>query len=274
MAGSHDAKVRPQLRGNLRAIEAAAVIILLNVAVFLTDSPTISATVESPTELNASVYAAAMKSGSFHYVDLQEIGFGGPVGHQTETGDVALNKGIQYVSGTLGDSETIVVGTAAYLKANAPALEVDLLFSKSMAAKYANHWISFTPKDWPYDATIEFVVTRTFWDNPDRSPVESLPQKPISIGGKSTLAGESVESVTSTIHDIVKRTNSSFIGNSRVYFDSSSPHLPFVVIDSTSGTEAGSPNTQQDVATFTKWGETVKVGLPTGAVAFSSLPKS
>jgi len=195
----------------------------LAVVLFLTTSVTGAATVETPTQLNGSVYATAMKSGSFHYVDLQRIGFGGPIGPQTETGDAALNKGIQFVSGSLGNSETIVVGTAAYLKANAPALEVGLLWSKSMATKYASRWISFTPGDWPYDSVIEFVVTRTFWDDPGRAPVESLPQKPTSIGGKSTLDGESVESVASSIHDIVKSTNSSFIGDSRVYFDSSPP---------------------------------------------------
>jgi hypothetical protein len=215
-----------------------------------------------------------MESGSFHYVDFQRIGFGGPIGSQTETGDVALNKGIQFISGSLGDSETIVLGAAAYLKANVPALEVDLLWSKSVATKYANRWISFTPKDWPYDSVIEFVVTRSFWDDPERSPVASLPQTPTSVGGESTLDGESVESVASSIHDIVKSTNSSFIGDSRVYFDSNSFHLPFVVTDSTSGTEAGSPQSQQDVATFTKWGEAVTVTAPTGAVAFSSFPKS
>jgi hypothetical protein len=261
-------------RVNLHAVGAVAMIGSLNVALLLTNSATGAAAVVSPSQLNASVYTAAMKSGSFHYVDLQRIGFGGPIGSQTETGDVSLNRGIQFISGTLGNSETIVVGTAAYLKANAPAREVGLLWSKSMATKYANRWISFTPKDWPYDSVIEFVVTRTFWDDPERSSVESLPQKPTSIGPKSTLDGESVESVASSIHDIEKSTNSSFIGDSRVYFDSSSPHLPFVVTDSTSGTEAGSPQSQQDVATFTKWGETVKVTAPTGAVAFSSLPKS
>jgi hypothetical protein len=273
MAGAREAKVRPKRRGNLRAVGAMVMIGSLNIALFLGNSATSGAGVESPTQVSASVYAAAMNSGSFHYVDLQRIGFGGPIGSQIEIGDVALTKGIQFVSGTLGDSETIVIGSAAYLKANAPALEVDLLWTKSMATKYANRWISFTPKDWPYDAVIEFVVTRTFWDDPERAPVESLPQKPTSIGGRSTLDGESVETVASSIDDIVKSTNSSFIGDSRVYFDSNSPHLPFIVTDSTSGTEAGSPQSQQDVATFTKWGETVKVTVPTGAVAFSSLPK-
>jgi hypothetical protein len=256
-----------------RFLAFAIAVSSLSVTSFVTDS-SLSGAAESAVQVNASIYTAAMKAGSFHYVDHQEFGFGGTIGPQTESGDVARNKGVQFISGTLGDSETVVVGTAAYLKANVAALEVGLLWSKSMASKYANRWISFTPKDQPYDSVIEFVVARTFWDAPDRASVESLPQKPSSVGGRSTLDGKSVESVTSSIHDIVKSTNSSFIGASRIYFDSNSPHLPFVVTDSTSGTEAGSPTSQQDVATFTKWGEVVNVTAPTRAVEFSSLPKS
>jgi hypothetical protein len=230
-------------------------------------------TTKSPSEINASVYSAAMKAGSFHYVDHQEFGFGSTTGPQTETGDVALDKGVQFISGVLGDSETIVVGTAAYVKGNAAALEVGLLWPKSKATKYANRWISFTRKDQPYDSVIEFVVTRTFWNDANRASAESLPQRPASVGNESTLNGQQVDSVTSSIHDIVKSTNSSFIGISRIYFDPKSS-LPVVVTDSTSGTEAGSPTSQQDVAAFTKWGEAVDVTAPTGAVAFSTLSKS
>jgi hypothetical protein len=43
-------------------------------------------------------------------------------------------------------------------------------------------------------------------------------------------------------------------------------------MDSTTGTTAGSPFSQQDAASFTKWGETVKATAPANAVPYATLP--
>jgi hypothetical protein len=102
--------------------------------------------------------------------------------------------------------------------------------------------------------------------------LDSLPERPNSISRVSTVDGRSVESVTSSIDDVVASTDSSFFGHAQVFFPANSPKLPYRLTDDTRGTEAGSPFSQQDSATFSKWSEHVKVTLPAGALPYSSLP--
>jgi len=231
-----------------------------------------ASTNETPGEVVAAVYAAATAAGSFHYVDQQTLGINGTTVRQTESGDVGRGEGVQFVDGRLGSSEAIVIGSVAYLRGNAAALQVYLLYPLRRADAYANRWISFTPKDAPFQTIASLVLSTTFWTKPSQAPLDSLPQRPSSISRLSRVDGRSVESVTSTIDDVVKSTNSSFVGHSQVYFAANSPQLPYRMTDATTGTAAGSPFSQQDSATFSKWSENVKVVLPKGALAYSSLP--
>ena len=231
-----------------------------------------AATSETPSELVASVYAAALAAGSFHYVDQQTLGINGASVRQTESGDVSRGEGVQFVSGRFGDSEAIVIGSVAYLKGNAAALQVDLLYPLRRADAYANRWISFTPKDGPFQLIVRLVLGTTSWTKPTEAPLDSLPERPNSISRVSTVDGRSVESVTSSIDDVVASTDSSFFGHAQVFFPANSPKLPYRLTDDTRGTEAGSPFSQQDSATFSKWSEHVKVTLPAGALPYSSLP--
>jgi hypothetical protein len=116
------------------------------------------------------------------------------------------------------------------------------------------------------------VLGTTSWAQPTEAPLDSLPERPNSISRASTVDGRSVESVNSTIDDVVASTDSSFVGHAQVFFPASSPKLPYRLTDDTTGTEAGSPFSQQDSATFSKWRERVEVTPPTGALPYSSLP--
>ena len=138
-------------------------------------------------------------------------------------------------------SEAIVIGSVAYLKGNAAALQVDLLYPLRRADAYANRWISFTPKDEPYQLIVRLVLGTTSWAKPTEAPLDSLPERPNSISRPSTVDGRSVESVTSTIDDVVASTDSSFVGHAQVFFPADSPKLPYRLTDDTTGTEAGSP---------------------------------
>jgi hypothetical protein len=227
---------------------------------------------ETPSQLVASVYAAALAAGSFHYVDQQTLGINGTLVQQTESGDVGRGEGVQFVSGRLGDSEAIVIGSVAYLRGNAAALQVYLLYPLHRADAYANRWISFTPKDGPYQLIVRLVLGSTSFTKPTAAPLDSLPEHPNSISRPSTVDGRSVESVFSTIDDVVASTDSSFVGHAQVFFAANSPKLPYRLTDDTTGTEAGSPFSQQDSATFSKWKEQVEVTPPKTALAYSSLP--
>jgi hypothetical protein len=235
--------------------------------------PTATAeTSETPAEVVATVYAAATAAGSFHYVNQQTLGINGTLVHQTETGDVGNGVGVQFINGRLGDSEAIVLGSVAYLRGDAAALQVDLLYPLSRADHYANRWISFTPKDTPFQTIKDLVLSSTFWANPAQAPLDSLPQRPNTISQLSRIDGRAVESVTSTIDDVVESTNSSFVGHAQVYFAATLPQLPYRLTDATTGTEAGSPFSEQDSATFSKWREHLKVSAPKGALRYSALP--
>jgi hypothetical protein len=231
-----------------------------------------AATSESPSQLVATVYATALAAGSFHYIDQQTLGINGTLVQQTESGDVGRGEGVQFVDGRLGNSEAIVIGSVAYLRGNAAALQVDLLYPLRRAKTYANRWISFTPKDGPFQLIVRLVLGTTSWAKPTDAPLDSLPEHPNSISRQSTVDGRSVESVLSTIDDVVISTDSSFVGHAQVFFAANSPKLPYRLTDDTTGTEAGSPFSQQDSATFSKWKEHVEITSPTKALPYSSLP--
>lgn len=256
-------------------LQAAALAVLVTGTVsasLVLPGSSAAATTETPSELVASVYAAALAAGSFHYVDQQTLGINGASIQQTESGDVGRGEGVQFVYGRFGNSEAIVIGSVAYLKGNAAALQVDLLYPLRRADAYANRWISFTPKDEPYQLIVRLVLGTTSWAKPTEAPLDSLPERPNSISRPPTVDGRAVESVTSTIDDVVASTDSSFVGSAQVFFGANSPKLPYRLTDDTTGTEAGSPFSQQDSATFSKWSERVEVTPPTGALPYSSLP--
>jgi hypothetical protein len=228
-------------------------------------------TSETPAEVVANVYATAAAAGSFHYVNQQTLGINGTLVHQTVSGDVSHGEGVLFVNGRFGDSEAIVIGSVAYLKGDAAALQVDLLYPLKRADHYANRWISFTSKDTPFQTIKDLVFSTTLWANPAQAPLDSLPQRPRSVSQVSSLDGRPVESVTSTIDDVVKSTDSSFVGHAQVYFAATS-QLPYRLTDATTGLEAGSPFSEQDSATFSKWSEHLEVTAPPGALRYSALP--
>ena len=212
-------------------LRAAALTLLVTGSVgawlLLPGSAASAATGETPSEVVASVYAAALAAGSFHYIDQQTLGINGASVHQTESGDVGHGEGVQFVQGRLGNSEAIVIGSVAYLRGNAAALQVYLLYPLRRANAYANRWISFTSKDEPYQLIVRLVLGTTSWTIPTDAPLNALPERPSSISRSSTADGRSVESVTSTIDVVVANTGSSFFGHAEVFFAANSPKLPY-----------------------------------------------
>ena len=256
----------------------AGFVILLALAttgVTLVSAGGASATSDSltPHQANAALFKAATTSRSFHYVDVDGSDIGGARTHQVETGDVGPGEGIQDTVGNLGNSEIIVLHSIAYLLGDETTLETLLEFSQSEAQRYAGKWISFTPKDPFYYSVADLVTAESFWGVPRNNPIQPLPQTPLSVSSPSVIDGRPMETVRYSIHDIVKSTNSSFIGSSRIAFATQN-HLPRSCEVQTSGTDAGTPGSEVDSATFSRWGERVSVSQPAGALPFSSLSSS
>ncbi len=227
----------------------------------------------SPALANAALFEAATAAGSFHYVDSDSSDIGGARSRQVETGDVGPGVGIQFTVGDLGNSEIIVVHSTAYLLGDETTLETLLEFSKPEAIMYADKWISFTPNDSFYFSVADLVTAESFWGVPRNNPVDPLAQLPESVSGPFVMDGVSTQVVSYSIHDIVKSTNSSFLGSSTIRIATKSK-LPSSCDVQTTGTYAGTPGSEDDAITFSQWGEAVPVNQPAGALPFSSLSAS
>ena len=190
---------------------------------------------------------------------------------QTQIGDIGRDEGIQYTTGTLGKSEIIVLNNVAYMKGDESALKYQLGYSQREATAYENRWISFTASDSAYADVTDLVTLGSFWSDPNTNAFISVTQSPQSETGESRFDRQQAQSITYSIHDIVKSSNWSFVGTSELYFAAKAPHLPLASISRTTGTLDGIKDLQKDSGTFTKWGERVDVTAPKGAVPFSSV---
>jgi hypothetical protein len=226
---------------------------------------------QTPAQVNAAVYHAATTSGSFHYLHVNSSQTDGTDIKVKEIGDVGRNEGIQYTTGTLGQSEIIVLGSMAYMKGDVSALQYQLGLPQREATTYANRWISLTAADSEYSNVIDLVTLRSFWNNPKVNAFLSVSEVPRSTT-TGRFDGQDALSIDYSIDESFKSTHSTFVGSSRLFTSAKSPHLPIASISSTTGKLEGDKDVQKDSGTFTKWGESVNVVAPTGALPFSSLP--
>jgi hypothetical protein len=258
------------------ALRLVLVIVMLGVVAggiaLAANSGRASAPLQSPTEANAKLHAAAMAAGSFHYKDVSTGSVAGNRASGTQTGDAGPTEGVQFLTSSVGDYEVIVVHSVAYMRADLPMLENTFGYSASEAAPYVNRWIQFGPSDAPYQAVAANVTSGSVWDDSSRSPTDQLPQTPQSVGTVSTLDGRSVQSVTYSLHG-TSSTNTSYAGTERIFFASSSPYLPYKITEQLSGTSNREPSIDTGTVTFSQWGEVVRVTAPLGAVTYSSLPR-
>jgi hypothetical protein len=265
----------PKGRGKLVALLVGVVVLLCAIGggvVFATHHGSTPTAIQSPTEANSALYAAAMASGSFHYVDVSSGSVGGKAATGTLTGDVGLTEGVQTMTSDLGNYQVIVINAVAYMKADVTMLENNFGYSASQAAPYADRWIEFTASDSPYSAIAADLTTGSTWGNPSNSPSNGLPHTPESVTPVSTMNGQSVQSVLYSQNGSEKATNGSYTGTETIVFAASEPHLPSYATEQLSGTVNGQPSTSSDRVTFSQWGEPVTLTAPTGAIPYSALP--
>jgi hypothetical protein len=236
------------------------------VAVFTGSSNTVSsppgtATLPAARQLLRSALRAAGHVGSFHYVASSSLS--GPNGGSSRTiGDAGPDRGRQVITTGAQRFTVLVIGTACYLKGNAAALVSNLDFSSSDAATHAGQWISLAPADAPY-ATVYAAVTApaAIADNITVVPQDLLPT--------TTVGGRTVQTVSGAIApvNIPGQTTSTPKGTATLAVRASAPQLPVRY------TERGTLNHQQSSATvsFSKWGESVHVTAPVGAIAWAQV---
>jgi hypothetical protein len=263
-------------RGKLVALVIGAVVLVAAVTggiVHFTGNSAHPVAIQSPAEANSKLYAAAVASGSFHYVSVESSVVGGQTETATQHGDAGRNQGVQYTTSPQGDFEVIVVGSMAYMKADATALGNVFGLSPSEAASLANRWMSFVSSDVPYKAIAADVTSETTWSDPSSSVTDQLPQTPVAASGLFTLNGTSVQSVTYSLHGSSTTSDASYTGTETAIFSATTPHVPAVVTEHLSGTADQQASTSATRVTFSQWGASVSVKAPTGSIPYSSLPQ-
>ena len=242
-------------------------------AMLLATDGTAPLAIQSPTEANSKLYAAAVEVGTFHYVSSSSAEIAGGKVTGTQSGDVGQSEGVQYLTSGVGDYEVIVVGSAAYMSADLATLENVLGYSPSEAAPFVHQWIAFAPSDAPYKAVAANVTTETTWTNSSASPTDGLPQTPVSVTGVFTANGEPVQSVRYVIDGGNAAAGDTYSGSESITFAATDPHLPRVATERLSGTVSQRPTTSSTRTTFSHWGESVSVKAPTTTIAYSTLPQ-
>jgi hypothetical protein len=240
--------------------------------VFATHSGTSPPAIQTPTEANSDLYAAAMASGSFHYV---VVSSGTDAGHavtSTQNGDNSRTEGVQYNTDGPSNSEVIVINSMAYMRANLAMMENAFGYSSSEAAPYVGRWIAFAPTDSPYSSIAAGVTTGSTWGNSSVSPSDLLPHTPVSVSNVSTFNGVSVQSVQYSLHGTNQAAHATYSGSEAILFSAAKPHLPANLTEQLSLTANHQPSHEVLKVTFSRWGEPVTVTAPTDSIPYSTLP--
>jgi hypothetical protein len=238
--------------------------------ILVTDAGPSPAVIWSPAEANSKVFAAALASGSVHYESVASGTSGGTSVRVTQSGDAGRGEGVQYMTSSEGDSEVVVIGSKAYMRADATMLENLFGYNVGEAAPYVNRWIAFSQSDPLYGAVSGGVTIGSIWGDPSESPSDQLPQHPDSVSDLSTLSGIPQQSVGYSLHGTSQAA--SYSGTEMIAFSANEPHLPSLLTEHLSGTTKQGSSTESDRVTFSQWGEPVTVQAPSTSVPYSTLP--
>jgi len=215
---------------------------------------TVALAAQSPTQLRASIFAAARAKHSVHYVALTVSAF-----RMRIVGDVAGNRGIQkitFVKGSQSGHLTVkVVRRTAYLRGDAFTLHQYLGFTTSQASTYHGKWISI-PSASPAHATIAAAVTfRSFLS-------ELYPKGKNLVGVKGSVDGDHVVGVR------VARRQAGLNVVTTLYARGHGTPLPLKRRELASGRGYSSSTT------IGRWNEPVHVRAPAHAVPITRVAAS
>jgi hypothetical protein len=211
----------------------------------------------SGTRIRAEAIAAAEHYGTFHFID--RIGQGNTP-TQVLVGDAGGSFGQQTLSARTTKLEARFVNFVAYIRSDATVLTRTLGLTAAAAQQNAGKWVSVTPGDPGYAA-----ITKSL--EPGSELDSYLPQGKLSVGALTTIGGVKVVPIRGeapprargTLHDV----------RATLFVRQGAPHVPV------GGTISGvtkSGKRQTEVVVFKSWGEKLRLPVPAGAVASSSLP--
>jgi hypothetical protein len=207
------------------------------------NTPVIKLADKAAADILAAATSATSAKGSVHVVITSKQG--------SRTGtivnDTGPTGGKQVI--TLGSQHTEIrlVDNVAYVRANEPSLKEFFEFPASLAKKYANKWLAFSSTDEGFDQISETLDMPTLVTN-------------ITLTG--ALSKTAVTTVNGTEVIGVKGTDTEG-GSATLYIATTGDPLPVQLVSINEG--------ETDTAVFSKWGESVSVSKPSGAVSVSAV---
>jgi hypothetical protein len=237
-----------------------AVVILAGAGVSLivtSGSKSVSAASPAARRLVRTALKSTIDGGTFHYVSR----FTSKGQSQTTVGDAGMSSGRQVITIGSDTFSVLVNGTACYFQGDANQMEQQLGLPSTIATAHAGQWISLAPGDLPYQSVYVAVTTRSALDS-------NIAFAPHRESGTTTRAGYRVLGITGPMsNQVVEGQLQRAKGTANLYLTTSRPHLPVQY------TENGTINNTKStlVMTFSRWGETVHVSAPKGAVTYESL---
>jgi hypothetical protein len=172
--------------------------------------------------------------------------------------DANAIEGRQLVSsGAQGNATILVVSGVAYLDGDANFLQNALGLSSATASTYVGKWISLRPTDPAYQQVAAGLTMGTLL-------VEALPNGPVKLTPTTTIDGQSVVGIVYNLsEDGVNVSETTYVSTA----------APNLIVESVNhASKSGVAVTTK--ATFSRWGESVVVAAPSGAVPISSIVTS
>jgi hypothetical protein len=215
---------------------------------------TVAFAAQSPKGLRASIFAAARKQRSVHYVENGEAqGL-----HQTMVGDVAGTRGSQRITfksqGRSGSFTVLVVHRTAYLRGTSFALSGYLGFSSAQASRFHGRWISVPASNKMYSNLAASVTLPSFLH-------DIYPRAPLKLA-KATIDGHTRTGVRGT------HTEPGLKFEEEIFPQAKPPLLPVAVAD------IEPSRGFLDSIRISRWNERVSVQAPANAVPISTVQGS
>jgi hypothetical protein len=206
--------------------------------------------------------STAESKGSFHYVSSTT----GGGSEATTIGEAGRSSGIQHI--TMSDPSTgtmrftvVVVGTTAYFRGGATAMEQNLDMSAAAAAAHANQWISLAPSDGAVYASVYAAV------NTHDALSENIALKPQQLG-TTTSGDKTYDTVSGALVPVsIPGEGTQNVTGTGTLEISQKTHLPVRFVEHSG---SGRQKTTFTI-TFSRFGETVSETAPSGALSFSSV---
>jgi hypothetical protein len=238
-----------------RRVRRAAAPVLVVCLVALLSSCSSGIQSEPASQILSTAVAAAHSAGTFHFVDREGSG------SQTRllTGDASAIAAQQTLSSKDVQLNAALVGGVAFIRAGSSTLSSLLGLSTTMASQESGKWVSVSKGEKGYVQIVQSLEPEAELDG-------YIPESPLGVGKQTTIHGVAVIPVSGTAP--AGDSSSGLPVVATLFVSTSSPYLP--VGGALSGKDVHG-RLQKDEVVFTKWGETVHVSAPGGAVSLASL---